>query len=187
LTLADVPKELFECRNLQTLTLKRNQFPDASIKNLQGYVPNVKIVFIEAKANASWTIARTIIFKGPGRLEKTDIAWLQTQSKTMSDYPDAMMRLEAHYSGDNERSIATTNVNAIKKELFTLKLPKGFEQVTEQYVNDALQKKSAASVFPKFNITTALGAGEMEYESEPTYRVVIYTSGFPRYSAPAKK
>ena len=182
--LKEIPKELFACRNLQELILGQTEIPEASIKNLQSYLPKCKIIYtiippVSIK-DTSFIQTRVISFGVPGEVPKTDITYIYNLASVLSSYPDARIRLVAYYKNETEKQYANNNITAIKNLLYTGKQSPNNSQVLEQVLEDPnLYKLKKASASSNFIFQSELGTGSMEFMGEPPTKVTIYVSSFP--------
>ncbi len=178
-----LPEQLQKCVNMQELNLGETSIPESTIQLLQRALPKCKIIYTIAKTTteqpANFALNRTITFKAPGEVPKTDISYINSLVDVLSQYPKAKVKLVGYYSGDGNKKTATVNVQAIRKLLTQSKMFYNTDQVVEEYVDESLRKKGTASVYPNFIFTTQLGSSGDETESEPTSKVDVFISGFP--------
>ena len=190
--LKEIPKELFECKNMQELTLGQTSIPEASIRTLQEYLPKCQIRFslISASNTKDTTFiqARLITFISPGEVPKLDLSYIQGLTPILSQNPEARIRLVGYYKNDREKEFAQSNINAIKKYLFTGKLSQGSSQVLEQLVLEADKSKKAAAVLKSdFIFASKVEPGDNEELGDPPTIVAIFVSGFPKSTYNAAK
>jgi hypothetical protein len=178
---------------MQELTLGQTTIPEASIRTLQEYLPKCQIrySFISPsnKKDTTFIQAKLITFISPGEVPKLDISYIQGLTTILSQNPEARIRLVRYYKNDREKEFAQSNINAIKKYLFTGKLSQGSNQVLEQLVLEADKAQKAAAVLKSdFIFASKVEPGDNEELGDPPTIVAIFVSGFPKspYNA-AKK
>jgi hypothetical protein len=191
--LTELPKELFECKNMQQLTLGQTAIPEASIKNLQASLPKCNIAYTlqpkQPQKDTTFHLAREISFRSPGKLTTSDVAYLNTLKDVMLKDGDARVKLVAYYKDKNDQEDARSNVAEIKGVFINRSSAIYANQVIEQVLPEARANgpaKSSAYEMPP--VRTSAGTGPFQQGDPPT-KVTIYISGFPASftnSAPKK-
>ncbi len=192
--LRELPALLYECKNMQSLTLGQTDIPESSIKALQSALPRCKISYSIAQPDirqqensnapvqqeaARFVQDRIVNFSTPGRIPNADNNYFNALAKAMAGYPDSKVRLVGYFRNESDRNNAVQNVSTIVKILMGARIPNVEQRVLQEYRSDNAASFNRGAVPSQINRQVAWGNDEAETAPGETWRVVVFLAGFP--------
>jgi hypothetical protein len=181
--LKEMPKELFECKNMEQLTLGQTSIPEISIKTLQTALPRCKISYNvvppKTQKDTTFRLGKEISFQSPGKMSRQDVNYINSIAAVLVNNPDSRIRLVAYYKDSYDQKDALANIAAIKNYLFAGKPSPAALQVLEQLLPELKASDSKKSAYESLPNKIATETGPSEYSQVSPTKVIIYISGFP--------